>query len=74
MEGMDCKDIKILLKVDRQEALHRFLRDFFIPLLTDRNYSFGDLAQAAASWAFDKEFKTAAHYLWDAANEFYTHH
>ncbi|MEH2148600.1 hypothetical protein [Nostoc sp.] len=71
MSGMSPKDIKILLRVDRQQALYRFLRDFFIPMLGDRNYSFGDLAQAAASWAFDKGEKAAAHYLWDAANEFY---
>jgi hypothetical protein len=74
MDGMSPKDVKILLRVDRQEALYRFLRDYFIPLLGDRNYSFADLLQAAASWAFEKEFKAASHHIWDAADKFYIHH
>ncbi|MHC5779719.1 hypothetical protein [Nostoc sp.] len=74
MDGMSPKDIKILLKADRQEALYRFLRDYFMPLLGDRNYSFGDLVQAAASLAFDQEFKAVAHHLWDAAYKLYTNH
>lgn len=85
---MDSKDIKILLRVDRQEAksatgeyprgelraLYRFLCDYFMPLLSDRNYSFVDLLQATASWAFEKEFKAVSHHLWDAADKFYTNH
>ncbi|WP_445634560.1 hypothetical protein NSTC745_06381 [Nostoc sp. DSM 114161] len=71
MSGMSPQDVRVLLKIDRQEALHRFLRDYFIPMLEDRGYSFGDLVQAAASWAFDQDLKAIAHHLWDVAHEFY---
>jgi hypothetical protein len=52
MAGMDEKTIHILLMIDRQEALYRFLRDYFIPMLSDRGYSFADLLQAIALLAF----------------------
>jgi hypothetical protein len=70
MAGMDEKTVKILLYINRQEALYRFLRDYFIPMLSDRGYSFADLLQAIASWAFSKELKAIAHQIWDAADRF----
>lgn len=67
MAGMDEKDITILLRVNRQQALYQFLRDHFIPLLAQRGYSISDLLQALGGWTFDQGEKTTAHLLWDAA-------
>jgi hypothetical protein len=67
MDGMSEKEILILLRVNRQAALHRFLRDHFIPMLFSRGYSTTDLLQALGGWTFDKGEKITAHLLWDAA-------
>lgn len=66
---MSEKEIKILLRVDRQIALQNYLHDYFIPLLLSRGYSTEDLLQALGSWTFDNESKKVAHHLWDAAAE-----
>lgn len=71
MTGMDEKTIKILLRVDREETLYKFLRSSFIPLLAERGYSFPHLLQAIASWLYrEVDNKKAANYLLDAMCEF----
>jgi hypothetical protein len=71
MEGMSERDIKVILRVDRQEALHRFFGDYFIPYLADRGYSLQDLFQSLGSWCYRNDHKKAANHVWDAATEFY---
>jgi ATP/maltotriose-dependent transcriptional regulator MalT len=68
---MPDSQIQILLRVDRQQALYKFLRDFFIPLLQQRGYQTEDLLQAAATWLYQEgNNKKAANHLLDAASEF----
>ncbi len=63
---MDEHGIQILLRVDRELALQRFLNDHFIPLLSERGYTLRHLLQALGSWAFDLEDKRIANHLLDA--------
>ncbi len=62
---MDEHGIQILLRVDRELALQRFLSDYLLPCLAERGYSLRNLLQALGSAAFDNNEKVA-HYLWDA--------
>ncbi len=63
---MDSHAVQILLRIDRELALQRFLTDYFIPLLEERGYTLRHLLQALGSWAFDFEDKAVAHHLLDA--------
>jgi len=63
---MTPRQVQILLRVDREIVLERFLRDHFIPLLSERGYTLRHLLQALGSWAFDLEDKAVAHHLLDA--------
>ena len=64
--GMTPHQVQILLRIDRENMLERFLNNHFIPLLTERGYSLQNLLQALACCAFDRSEKAVAHYLWDA--------
>ena len=66
MAGMTDVQIQILLRIDRELALQRFLTDHFIPLLSERGYTLRHLLQALGSWAFELEDKAVAHHLLDA--------
>jgi hypothetical protein len=71
MVDIEEKQVQILLGVNRQEALYRFLRLTFVPHITERGYSFVDLLQAIATWLYrEAENKKAANHLLDAASEF----
>ena len=63
---MDKHTVQILLRIDRELALQRFLNDHFIPLLEERGYTLRHLLQALGSWAFDLEDKAIARHLLDA--------
>lgn len=71
MVGMEEGQIQILLRVERQEALYRFLQSSFVPHITERGYSFADLLQAIATWLYrEGNNNKAANYLLDARNLF----
>ena len=71
MTGMDEKAIAILLRVNREEVLYRFLSSTFIPLLAERGYSFPCLLQAIANWLYrEGGNEKAANYLLDARSQF----
>ncbi|WP_017742000.1 hypothetical protein [Scytonema hofmannii] len=63
---MSAEQIQILLQVDREIALHHFLRDYFIPALNDRGYTLRNLLRAMVDCAFDRDYKAVAHRIWDA--------
>jgi hypothetical protein len=70
MVGMDEKAIAILLGVNREEVLYRFLSSTFIPLLAERGYGFPCLLQAITSWLYrEGSNEKAANYLLDARSE-----
>ncbi len=63
---MDEYAVQILLRIDRELALQRFLNDHFIPCLGERGYTLRHLLQALGSWANGNEDKAVAHHLLDA--------
>ena len=62
---MTPDQVQILLRVDRELALQRFLSDYLLPCLEERGYSLRNLLQALGSIAFDNN-ENVAHHLWDA--------